>query len=598
MSRLVAQPRQIQMAKADATCIGRVRHVLGATVTVALDPDLAGVSPIYRGRLQPIGQIGSLVRLPQGLVDLVASVSLLGIAELAGTQKPVDAVQREERWLQVQLLGEIDRGTGRFQRGVGSYPGLDDPVHFATPEDLAAVFPPPGNRHIRLGRLSSAEGVPVCLAADRLVVRHAAVVGSTGAGKTSAVASLLQNFVRGGWGAAHIVVIDPHGEYAGALADKASVRSVLAEGDDRLRVPYWALPAADILRTFAGATGGQTFLSRFSELVASARREFAAAAGWLNLDPSAITEDTPVPFDIRSVWHTIDSENRETRTNKADPGTRCEVSPGDAATLQSATFQPYNPAGQPPHKATTFGLYGTMPDLLRLGLLDPRLQFLQEPQGSLDGEDPLIQVMQEWLGLDRPISVLDFSGVPSEAADLAIGVVLNLLFEVAIRGVAGGPGIGRPSPVLIVLEEAHRYLGDSASPLTRDSANKIAREGRKYGIGLLLVSQRPTELPKTALAQSGTLIALRLSNSEDQSVIRAALPDSASGLASLLPSLRTGEAIVSGEAVTLPARALVDLPDPQPWAEDPLLDSWRAEIVKPDLGPALNAWRGTYDQQP
>jgi len=120
------------MAERDPTCIGRVRHVLGAQVTVALDPDLAGISPIYRGRLQPIGQIGSLVRIPQGLIDLVATVSLVGIAELAGAQAPVDTVQTGDRWLQLQLLGEIDRGTKGFQRGVGTYPALDDPVHFGT----------------------------------------------------------------------------------------------------------------------------------------------------------------------------------------------------------------------------------------------------------------------------------------------------------------------------------------------------------------------------------------------------------------------------------------------------------------------------------
>jgi len=170
------------MAERDPTCIGRVRHVLGATITVALDPDLAGVAPIYRGRLLPVGQIGSLVRIPQGLVDLIATVNLVGIAELTGPVPPAETIQRDERWLQVQLLGEIDRGTARFQRGVGSYPGLDDPVHFATSEQLASVFPAPGSQHLRLGRLAAAEDVPVCLDASRLVVRHAAIVGSTGAG--------------------------------------------------------------------------------------------------------------------------------------------------------------------------------------------------------------------------------------------------------------------------------------------------------------------------------------------------------------------------------------------------------------------------------
>ncbi len=585
------------MAEHEPTCIGRVRHVLGARITVALDPDLAGVAPIYRGRLQPIGQIGSLVRIPQGLVDLVASVILVGIAELAGAVAPAETVQRDERWLQVQLLGEIDRGTGRFQRGVGSYPGLDDPVHFATPEQLTAVFPPSDESHLRLGCLAAAEEVPVCLDASRLVVRHAAIVGSTGAGKTSAVASLLQGFVRGGWRAANIIVIDPHGEYPRALAGDASVRSVLAEGDNRLRVPYWALPAADIVRIFAGAPGGATFVNRFSELVAEARRRFVEAAAWLTINPTAVTADTPVPFDIRPIWHRLDAENHETRSTKADPATACQTDPGDAATLRSAQFQPYNPGGQAPHQAPYYSAFGTTPDLLRLGLLDPRLRFFQEPDGDPAGDDPLVGVMQQWLGDGHPISVLDFSGVPSEAADLAIGVILNLIFEVALRSELNGPGIGRPSPVLVVLEEAHRYLGAGATALTRNSANRIAREGRKYGVGLLLVTQRPTELPKTALAQSGTLIALRLSNNEDQGAIRAALPDSVTGLAAVLPSLRTGEAIVSGEAVVLPARMLIDKPDPMPLAEDPSLEPWREEPRAPDLAPALAAWRGVYDAQ-
>lgn len=585
------------MAERDPTCIGRVRHVLGATVTVALDPDLAGIAPIYRGRLQPVGQIGSLVRLPQGPVDLVATVTLVGIAELAGTIAPAETIQRDERWLQVQLLGEIDRTTGRFQRGVGSYPGLDDPVHFASADDLRAVFAQPDGQHLRLGRLAAAEEVPVSLDAARLVVRHAAVVGSTGAGKTSAVASLLQSFVAGGWQAANIVVIDPHGEYARALADHAAVRSVLGEGDHALRVPYWALAAAEIARIFAGTFGGATFARRFAELVTEARRAFVQDAHWLHLDATAVTADTPVPFDIRPVWHALDAENQETRMNKGDPTTACREDPGDAATLRPARFRPYNPAGQAPHQAPTFGTYGTTPDLLRLGLLDPRLRFLQEPRAEPTAGDLLVPVMQQWLGEDRPVSVLDFSGVPAEAADVAIGVVLNLVFEVALRSEPEGPGIGRPSPVLIVLEEAHRYLGEGASALTRDSANRIAREGRKYGVGLLLVTQRPTELPKTALAQVGTLIALRLSNAEDQGAIRAALPDSVTGLAAVLPSLRTGEAIVSGEALVLPARTLIDRPNPMPRAEDPSVAPWRQEPAIPDLAVPLTAWRGTYDPQ-
>ena len=583
------------VGKRSPTQIGKVRHILGSTVTVALDSDLAGIAPIYRGELQSIGQIGSLVRIPQGLVDLIATVSLVGIAELSGPVAPTDSTQTDERWLQIQLLGEIDRATGKFERGVGSYPGLDDPVHFATPSELKSIFPEANNQHVKLGRLSAASEVPVCLDASKFIVRHAAIVGSTGSGKTSAVASLMQSFVHGGWSAANIVVIDPHGEYPHALEEKASVRSVLSTGENALRVPYWALPAVEILRVFTGAQGGATFVARFSELVLNARRAFVESSDWLKLDPSTVTADTPVPFDIRPIWLVLDTENRETRNDAADPTTAATISEGDAKELRSAQFTPYGPSGQAPHKGPLYGVYGTMPDLLRLGLLDPQLRFFQTPAGTADGPDPLVEAAQEWLGKEKPLSVLDFSGVPGDAADVAIGVVLNLLFEISIRGEKNGVGIGRPSPVLIVLEEAHRYLGDGVSSLTRDSANRIAREGRKYGIGLLLISQRPTELPKTALAQCGTIIALRLSNSDDQGTIRSALPDAIAGLAAVLPSLRTHEAIVSGESVVLPARTCISNPKPWPQAEDPSVEPWRKPPFVPDIGPALESWRGTYE---
>lgn len=585
------------MIDRNPTCIGRVRHILGATVTVALDSDLAGVAPIYRGHLQQVGQIGTLVRIPQGTVDVIGTVTLLGIAELSGPLSPAASVQVGERWLQVQLIGEIDNGTRQFRRGIGSYPGLDDPVHFTTSFDLASVFPPENGTNIRIGCLASAKSVSICLDAEKLVMRHAAIVGSTGSGKTSAVATLLQRFVREEWKAANVVVIDPHGEYARALDGNASVRSVLAStSDEQLRIPFWALSSQDILRVFCGSTGSVTFLNRFNELVAEGRRKFVEHASWLKLDTAAVTSDTPVPFDLKGVWYSLDKENRETRTIKSDPATECLIDPGDPQSLQPATFEPYGPAGQPPHKAPTYGVYGTTPDILRLGLQDPRLQFFLNPAPDPGGnEDPLVEVMREWLGNRKPVSVLDFSGVPSEAADLAIGIVANLLFEVATRCQADGEGIGRPHPVLIVLEEAHRYLSDSACSLTRDAINRIAREGRKYGIGLLLVTQRPEELPKTAVAQCGTLIAMRLSNSADQGTIRAALPDTITGLANVLPSLRTGEAIVSGEAVVLPARVIVDLPAPLPLAEDPTLDSWRKDPKTLNLAPALSRWRGIFE---
>lgn len=583
------------MPEHSPTHIGRVRRVLGAQVTVELDPNLAGVAPVFRGQLQAIGQIGSLVRIPQGMVDLIATVTLVGIAELAGAQPPTEMLHSGERWLQVQLLGEIDKGTGRFQRGVGSYPGLDDSVHFALMEELEAVFPSQGTQHLRIGQLSAASQVPISLDTEKFVMRHSAVVGSTGAGKTSAVASILQGFSSGGWPSANIIVIDSHGEYAHALGDKASVRSVLGTGNGQLQVPYWALPATDILTAFSNSTAGGTTVKNFNILVAEARKSFAEKCTWLNIDAATVTADTPIPFDLREVWHRLDRENRETRNIKNDPSTACIIDPGDAATLTPAAYAPYNPASQSPHQGPTYNVHGSIPELLRLGLQDPRLTFLRGPEGTIDGDDPLETSMQQWLGHKTPISVLDFNGVPPYSAELAIGVILQLLFETAIRTSADESGIGRARPVLIVLEEAHRYLGETAAPMVKLAVNRIAREGRKYGIGLMLVTQRPSELPDTALSQCGTLIALRLTNSSDQAKIRHALPDNVAGLAEGLPSLRTGEAIIAGEALVLPARTIIDRPNPLPLAEDPTLDSWRLASTTPHISPALARWRGTSE---
>ena len=584
------------IAEQDPTYIGQVKHVLGSTVTVELDANLAGVAPIYRGHLQQVGQIGSLVRIPQGLVDLIGAVNLLGISELSGVQEPMQSVQNGDRWLQVQLLGEVDRGTGRFGRGVAAYPGLDDPVHFTTIEDLLAVFPDPDEQHVRLGRLSASENISVCLNLDALVLRHSAVVGATGSGKTSAVASILQGLVRGGWGAANIVVIDPHGEYARALETSASVRRVLESEDRALNVPFWALPAEEILRAFIG-TAGATAVRRFSELVTEARRAFVKKCDWLDLDPAQVTSDIPVPFNLHDVWYKLAYENSATYEKANDESTVKVTDTGDAASLKPAQFKPYGAGSTPPHRGPYFNAYGNIPNQLRLGLLDPRLRFLHRVSAPPEGPDPLIGAAQEWLGGTKAISVLDFSGVPAHASDVAIGAILTLLFELALRSNPEGPGIGRPNPVLIVLEEAHRYLGQDAAVATREATSRIAREGRKYGVGLMLVSQRPSELPDTALSQCGTLIALRLTNSTDQGRIRSALPDSIEGLAAVLPSLRTGEAIVSGEAVTLPVRVLVNRPNPMPQSADPSTGVWRQPKKLPDVTSALQEWRGIYQEE-
>jgi hypothetical protein len=571
------------------TAIGRVRHVLGSTVTVELDPTLAGVTPLWRGRPVPIGQVGSLVRLPQGPVTLLASVTLVGISELTAPPAPALTPEQGDRWLQVQLLGEVD-ALGRFRRGVATYPGLDDAVHFVTAEDILAAYPSPDDQRVKIGVVSSNPDVPVSLELARFVARHSAIVGSTGSGKSSTVASLLQSVVIEGWTSANVVVIDPHGEYSAAFEGVASVRSVLGDGDTGLRVPFWALPAHDLLHLLTGLET-KTTLDRFTDLVIAERVSFASQCGWITDEMAVgIGPETPFPYDLRRVWHRLDHENRAT-VDGPHGSPEALVDPGDAETLVPAVFQPYGAGGSPPNKGLTYGYFSPAAERLRARLTDPAYSFLLQPPEP-GAADPLPGTVADWLGGSSPISVLDFSGVPSEVADVAIGVTLQLLLELSTRS-APGDGIGRGRPTLVVLEEAHRYLADTRTTgRARTAANRIAREGRKYGIGLCLVTQRPSELPDTALSQCGTIVALRLTNTSDQSTVRSALPDAVAGLAAVLPSLRTGEALVSGEAVALPSRISIRRPNPEPHAADPLLAEWRAQPKQPaDASNAIKRWR-------
>src|SRR6266478_3875663 len=203
------------MAAEEATVIGRVRHVLGARVTVELDENVAGTSPLLGGKLHRIGQIGSFLRIPQGTIELFASVTMVGISELSGPQEPGGIPTQGDRWLQAQLLGERD-SLGIFQRGVSRYPALDDSVHLTTEADLKGIYPRAGDGFVQIGTLSTADH-DLVLDVGKLVVRHSAIVGSTGSGKSSTVARLLQNVVSAGYGRANIVVIDPHGEYPSAF---------------------------------------------------------------------------------------------------------------------------------------------------------------------------------------------------------------------------------------------------------------------------------------------------------------------------------------------------------------------------------------------
>jgi DNA helicase HerA-like ATPase len=229
-------------------------------------------------------------------------------------------------------------------------------------------------------------------------------------------------------------------------------------------------------------------------------------------------------------------------------------------------------------------------------LRDRRFDFMLNP-GPYDGTNrDLKDLVADWLDHPSAITVLDLAGVPAEVTDLVVGVVTRILFEIMSWG-RDLKGIGRQRPLLIVFEEAHQYLPSADNRFiqgyARRAVQRIFKEGRKYGVGGIVVSQRPSDLDETILSQCGTFISLRLTNSSDQGRIRATVPDEVSGLIDLLPTLRTGEALVSGEAIQIPSRTVVDLVDPRPRSDDPAIsETWaRPRTDSADYAAAVASWR-------
>lgn len=586
------------MSRSSPTLIGAVGGVAGSRVSVRLAESLASGIALIGGRSYRAGQVGSFVRIPQGYHDLYAIVSEVGAS---AAPQPIETLSdRGERWMTIQLVGEIVEAT--FERGIGQYPNINDEVHLVTEADLAKIYGSAERGHVVIGRLANAEAIPARIDLDKLVTRHGAVLGSTGSGKSTAVASLLRATAGSGdsmFPSARVLLLDIHGEYAKALSDIAKVYRINpGDGEERLEIPYWALPPLDLLNFLMG---------RFDDRVATAvlERIFemklarAKAMPIVGLDLDSMTVDSPVPYNIRQLWLDLIDPEVKTWRDKERTNDPALIEKGDAEALRAPRYDPATTTNTAPYQnnAGVLGIRRQL-DHMRARLLDKRFRFLLTPgpftpnlEGRTDAD--LAELLKAWLGHDKPITVLDLSGVPSTVLVQLIGAILSLIYEALFWGRHLKEG-GRSRPQLVVMEEAHRYLGKDAANPARDVVQRIVKEGRKFGIGAMIISQRPSEIDDTILSQCGTFFAMRLSNSADRHRVQGALPDSLSGVTEALPVLRTGEAIVTGEAAKLPMRCRISLPpkSERPDSGDPeVAEGWRATRKAENYAPMAAAWR-------
>ncbi|WP_440974674.1 ATP-binding protein [Pseudomonas koreensis] len=585
------------MSGNDPTYLGVVSAVSGATLTVKLAESLDSGFAVIRGHTYRVGQVGSFVRIPQGYQDLFGIVSEVG-ATAAPIQSDISSVD-SGRWMTVQLAGETVGG--QFERGLSQHPNINDSVHLVTETDLRRIYGSIGEDQVVIGHLASAENIEVRLSLDALVTRHSAILGSTGSGKSTTVASLLRSIIRKdektGSPGARILMLDIHGEYTKALEDVATVFSATpSQGQESLFVPYWALEAGELLDFITGGLSDAHEIA-FTDKIAELKEEGIIAYPKVGVDSRTLTVDSPVPFSLKQLWYELVSFETTTYlgANRDEPALEEE---GDADALVAPKYQPHAMGAKGPFtNAAAKGIRRPL-NLLRSRLLDRRYDFLLHPgdwEPELTGKvkNDLDKLLQGWLGHDKQITILDLSGVPSTVLTRLIGSILRIVYEALFWSREKSEG-GVERPLLVVMEEAHRYLGPDAGTVASEVVKRIAKEGRKYGVGAMVVSQRPAEVDETVLSQCGTIIALRLSNPVDRARVKGTLPDNLAGLMDLLPVLRTGEAIITGEAARLPVRCRIALPRQEhlPRSNDPKVTlAWSRRRSAEGYDRVVASWR-------
>lgn len=592
------------------TFVGRVASVLGGSVRVRLI-GLPSTLVLVDGESYRVGQLGAFLRIPLGYTSLYGVCTQVGAdaaPPVPAEAISVSAVEEEQadadnfRWLSISLFGEAIGGA--FDRGVGQYPTVGDEVHLVTPSDLRLIYSGKGGSDsLVVGQIASAAGLPARLQLSTLVSRHSSIVGSTGAGKSNLVAVVLEALTSSRLPNSRTLVIDAHGEYASAVGDSGHVIRTgvsVPENESELRVPFWALPFDELMQLTMGPMQPhveETLRDKVAAMKKEAARDLADPPA-----PETITADSPVPFSIEQFWFDLENQQRMTfeHNSQQDDSTRCApTNPGSAGKLIPPEYPPAALGSAPPYLNKARLPITKQVDLLHSRLNDNRFSFLFDRDGdlhpNLEGKvkADLDTLLASWIGGDRPITVLDVSGLPPEVLGTVVGTMLRLVYDALFWAMELAVG-GRQQPLLIIVEEAHRFLPADEESAAHRVVSRIAKEGRKYGVGLMVVTQRPSDVDPGVLSQCGTMIALRVTNESDRGAVSGMVPDDLGGLVGLLPSLRTGEALVLGDALQVPSRIRVRKATHKPIGDDPPLPGAWESPSRPDpkiYAIAVKNWR-------
>ena len=563
--------------------IGSIIEVDGTHIVAELDPKITELTRVYGGIIYPIGQFGSIIKIHFGARLIFGYVGRLrmkseyerekGLSpELGGTARIIEAdLFGDGEWAFDNEEWKLD-----FERGVTTFPLPQQKVYLTPRAELGFIYGEGTGPTILLGEHVGSGGTPCYAEMNDLLGKHTAILGSTGSGKSGTVAALLHSIRDRGKDANHakwhpqIVVLDPHNEYGTAFP--SHVR--LCTDEDSLCLPYWLLNLEETVSLFIGkaedAATSQTNI--VMNALWKARQEGAKKIG---IDENSITVDSPIPYFIGDPYGLDELGNKNGIRN---------VDHGFVGAVNSL-----RPDGQDKKKHE--GYTKVLRKVESLCRDSRKIFMMKEWDGS---NDPLPGVVKQFIGDSDPVRIVDLSGVPNEVAGAASSAIARTLFSVKLWQTREER---ESNPVLLVCEEAHRYVpnrGEAQYEAAQEAIRRLAKEGRKYGIGLILVSQRPSEVEATVLSQCNSWIVLRITNDSDRSHVQGILPDSLAGLTRVLSGLRRREAIFVGQAAVLPSRILIrdlikdgkPLPRSQDinydtgWQSDPITDEHLADVGK------------------
>ena len=540
----------------ESLVIGKIIEVNGSHIIVELDPSIDELSKIYEGSIYPIGQFGSILKIYFGRRIIYAHVSRLRMKDIYENEDPktID-FSSLDRIIEANLFGEGEWNKDKlvFERGVSTYPLPQQKVYLTTKDELAGIFEKNKNNQnqMAIGEHVGMTGISAYIDLNELLNKHSAILGSTGSGKSGTVTAIIQGILKyhsssekkpgkTQWHP-NIFILDPHNEYSSAF-DENNYEKLSIEKQN-LKLPYWLFNLQETIELLIGKTASATPAQ--ANIIKKALLEVRKSTA-----SNEITVDSPIPYDLEEFKKNIDSD------------------------------KPPQESKQESHLKILHKL-----ELLRS---DSRYNFIMENWQLKPKNNDLCEVIKKLISGKKHLKIIDLSGIPNEIAGIVSAVIARILFSIKIWQT---PEERAKSPILLICEEAHRYIpakGEAQYKSAQEAVKRIAKEGRKYGIGLMLVSQRPSEVEATVLSQCNSWIVLRTTNETDTSYIKSMIPDSLSTMTQMLSTLRRREALVIGQAITVPARILIkelqklprsgDIDFCKGW-ESPLLEQKEIETI-------------------